>query len=135
MAKQIRALLVEFDITTGKRAGNVSCKDPKLLCHGWQKLDGKNSLEIRLVEDDRDLSQYDGVKGVTVLKGKAVINQAIETNIPNRYGVADGIIMKEAINQKKIDLGQYAGKDSKEIHEDLFKKGVAGIVKREPNKL
>jgi len=87
------------------------------------------------VEDDRDLSQYDGIKGVTILKGKTAINQAIETNIPVMYGVADKIIMREAISQKKIDLGQYAGKPGKEIYEDLFKKGVAGIAKREPSKL
>lgn len=34
----MRALLIEFDLKTGKRAGGINPKDPKLQCYGWQDL-------------------------------------------------------------------------------------------------
>ena len=67
-----RALLIEFDLTTGKRAGDINPRDSKLQCYGWQNLDSSPAKEIRLIEDDRDISQYEGVKGVTVLTDEAV---------------------------------------------------------------
>lgn len=135
MAKELIALLIEFNVITGKRAGDLNPKDPKLQCYGWQKLDGKNSLEIRLIEDDREISQYENISGVTILRGKEAINQAIETNVPIKYGVVDQIVLKEAIVQKGINLDLLTNKTANEIHKYLFDQGVAGIVKKEPNKL
>ncbi|GAH44035.1 unnamed protein product [marine sediment metagenome] len=72
------ALLIEFDVSTGKRPANIKSNDPGLWCYGWQKLDVEPALEIRLIRDDRDISTYEGVQGVTVLRGDAAINSAID---------------------------------------------------------
>jgi len=128
----MRALLIEFDLRTGKRAGDINPRDPKLLCHGWQNLDSNPALEIRLVNDDRDLSRYQGIKGVTVLDGKDEINAAIKANLPTRYEVSDIGLMLEHAKQKNISLDTLAGKSKKEIAQELFTKGIAGIIKKEP---
>ena len=31
----MNALLIEFDVNTGIRAGNIDPNDPKLQCYGW----------------------------------------------------------------------------------------------------
>jgi len=48
----MRALLIEFDLATGKRAGDINPKDPALPCYGWQNLEREPAIEIRLVEDE-----------------------------------------------------------------------------------
>ena len=128
----MRALLIEFDLKTGKRAGGISPKDPKLPCHGWQDLEREPAIEIRLVEDDRDLSSLEGVGGVTILEGKPAINKAILANIPTRYAVKDKELLLAHIKEKRISLGTLAGKTLSEAAKGLYDKGLAGIVKREP---
>jgi len=62
----VRGLLIEIkDWFTGERAGGIDPRDPNLRALGgplWQSLDHepKGDWEIRLVLDDRDLSQYSG---------------------------------------------------------------------------
>lgn len=80
-----RALLIEWDPITGKRAGDINPRDPKLQCYGWQNWDREPALELRLVEDDRDLSQYKNVKGVTIIEGVEAINEVIDKHFPPRY--------------------------------------------------
>lgn len=128
----MRALLIEFDLKTGKRAGNINPKDPKLPCHGWQDLEREPAIEIRLVEDDRDLSSLEGVGGVTILEGKPAINKAILANIPTRYAVKDKELLLAHMKEKRISLGTLAGKTLSEAAKELYDKGLAGIVKREP---
>lgn len=132
MPQQKRALLIEFDVNTGKRAGDIDPKDPNLQCYGWQVLDGKNSLEIRLVEDDRDLSQYENVSGVTILKGKTDINNAITNNIPPRYRIIDKDIVIAEIKEKGLDVNKYQNMDLNEIAKSLHGKGIGGIKKEDP---
>ncbi len=130
----MRALLIEFDLKTGKRAGNINPKDPKLPCHGWQALEREPAIEIRLVEDDRDLSVYEGVAGVTILDGKKAINEAIIANIPTRYAVKDKELMLAHLKEKGISLDTLAGKSLNDsvVAKELYDKGLAGIRERKP---
>jgi len=128
----MRALLIEFDLATGKRAGDINTKDPALPCYGWQNLEREPAIEIRLVEDDRDLSSLEGVAGVTILEGRDAINQAIIANIPTRYAVKDRELCLAHMREKGISLDTLAGKTLNEVAKDLFAQGVAGIVERKP---
>ena len=127
----MRALLIEFDLKTGKRAGSINPKDPKLPCHGWQDLEREPAIEIRLVEDDRDLSSLEGVGGVTILEGKPAINKAILANIPTRYAVKDKELLFAHMKEKRISLGTLAGKTLSEAAKELYDKGLAGIKRTE----
>lgn len=128
----MRALLIEFDLRSGKRAGNISPKDHNLPCYGWQDLEREPAIEIRLVEDDRDLSSLEGVKGVTILEGKAVINEAIIANIPTRYAVRDKELLLAHMVKKNKSLDALAGKTLNDAAEQLYTEGLAGIAKKEP---
>jgi len=94
-----RALLIEWK-SDGSRAGGINPKDPKLQCYGWQNMDVFPMIELRIVEDDRDLSQLSGVSGVTIIEGKESINNAIDYNFPPRYYIQDEFIYQEHFKQK-----------------------------------
>ena len=85
MPKHKVALLIEWNVYTGKRAGNIDPNDPGLQCYGWQTWDQEPALELRLIEDDRDISQYENIKGVTIIRGIEAINKCIADNFPPRY--------------------------------------------------
>ncbi len=127
----MKALLIEVDFVTGKRAGNINPRDSNLPCYGWQDLE--RGLEIRLVEDDRDLSQYEGVAGVTVLDGKESINQSIIDTVPTKYAIKDKELLIAHLKEKNILLDTLVGKTLDTQAETLFKQGFAGIVERKPN--
>lgn len=95
-----RALLIEWIQHTGKRAGNVDPRDPQLQCYGWQNMDVEPAIELRVVEDNRDLSQYEGVKGVTILIGKEQINIAIDEYFPVKYSIEDNLLYEEHVKQE-----------------------------------
>lgn len=130
----MKALLVEFNGKTGKRAGNIDPNDPKLQCYGWQNLDVHPAIEIRVIEDDRDVSQYDGIGGVTVLGNKTEINTAIDEHIPIRYRIDNEVIFQEHLREKKIKLSKIEG-NTKDVLKELFKQGVKGMVESKPNKV
>lgn len=130
-----RALLIEFDPRTGKRAGGIGNKDPKLVCYGWQDLDSIPAREVRLVMDDRDLSQYEGKAGITVLNGEAEIQAAIDSIATDHYKITNETLLTEHIRQRGISLDDYAGWDEKDVLKDLLSKGLVGIRKREPTKV
>ena len=125
-----RALLIEFDPKSGRRAGGINPRDPKLPCYGWQVLDSTPAREIRLVQDDRNLSQYQGVPGITILEGEHEINTAIESLVPEQYKLENQALMTEHLRQKQINLDEYAGRTQNDVLKDLYDKGIAGIVKR-----
>ena len=83
--KEPTALMIEWNIHTGKRAGNIDPNDPALQCYGWQTWKKEPALELRLVEDDRDISRYENTKGVTIIRGIKEINECITVNFPPRY--------------------------------------------------
>ncbi|KKM06077.1 hypothetical protein LCGC14_1747630 [marine sediment metagenome] len=126
----MRALLIKVDFQTGKRAGGINPRDSNLSCYGWQDLNG--GLEIRLVEDDRDLSQYKGAAGVTILNGKKAINQAIMVNIPTMYAVKDKELLLSHLKERNVPLNTFAGKTLDSQAGILFKEGMAGIVEKKP---
>jgi len=132
----VRALLIEFDVNTGKRAGEINPKDPKLQCYGWQDLESVPAREVRVVEDDRDLSQYEGIPGVTILTGEAEINQAIEAVVPERFSIQEPTLFQEDLRQRGISLASdYSGRDTPAILKDLHTKGVVGIKRELPLKI
>lgn len=128
----MKALLIEFDLQTGKRAGGISPKDPHLFCYGWQDLESEPAKEIRMVEDDRDLSIYEGVNGVTILEGKTAINDAIVANIPIRYAVKDKELLFSHMKEKNIKLDFLAHRTLNDAAKELYDLNLAGVIKREP---
>lgn len=130
-----RALLIEFDLNTGKRAGDINPRDRGLPCHGWQNLEVTPAIEIRLISDDRDISQYDGIRGVIILDGKTAINQAIQANIPSRYKVISETILLEAIKEKGLKIADLKGMRIDAIAKFAVEHSLAGVIERKPQLL
>ena len=146
----MKALLIEFDLGTGRRAGGISPKDPGLRCHAWQNLDSAPAKEIRLIEDERDVKQYENIKGVTVLNTDDEIEEAIEKIVPEKICVEDEMMMRLDIEQRGIQIkdiragntiderheikNRRAGNTTELLHE-LKKLGVKGITTSKPLKL
>lgn len=125
----MKGLLIEFDGGTGIRAGNLVLDD-KLLCHGWQQLATVPCLEIRVIEDDRDVAQYEGIPGVTILHDDAEIQAAIDQYMPSRASVDNESLMKLDIEQRGILLKDVLGENTNEQLQYLKTQGVKGIVER-----
>lgn len=126
-------LLIEFNLSTGTRAGGINPNDPKLQCYGWQDLESTPAREVRVIEDNRDVAQYEGVPGVTVLKGKAKIKQAVLSICKDRYTVENEPLFLEHLRQKNINLSDYEGWAPREILKDLKEnKKIIGIRKQSP---
>ncbi len=130
-----KALLIEFDVSTGKRPTDIKADDPGLWCYGWQKLDVVPALEIRMIQDDRDISQYEGVPGVTVLEGDVAIDAAIDALKLERYSIENETLFKMSVDQKKINLDAYEGWKSADVLKDLHSKKVLGLRKTSPKKV
>lgn len=132
----MNGLLIEFNVNTGRRAGEINPNDPKLQCYGWQDLESIPAREVRVIEDERDLKKYEGITGVTVLKGKAEIKAAISSICKPRYKIVSESLFSEHLKQKGIDLSEYEGQDEREVLKDLMEnKKIIGIRKylpREP---
>jgi len=129
----MKALLIEVDFSTGKRAGGIKTKNnPNLMCHGWQNLE--KGLEIRLVMDG-NTKPYENIPGVTILNGKTEINKAIDAVVPPRYVVKDKELLLAHMKEKSISLDALAGKTLDEVAENLFAQGLAGVIERKPKKV
>ena len=132
----MKALLIEWN-NKGERAGNINPKDPKLQCYGWQNMDVTPMLELRVVEDDRDLSYLVDVPGVTIIEGEAAINQAIDENFPPQYHISDEFIYQEHFKQKNkipatvIDIDKLPEKTEDRLKELKNKHGLKGIAIKE----
>lgn len=124
-----KALLIEFNLSTGKRAGDVSPRDRNLPCHDWQDLDSVPAREIRVIEDNRAISQYEGIAGITILNGETEINQAIINITPGRYHIENETIFLEHLRQRNIDLDSYKAQKPQVVLQSLFEKGISGIRK------
>ena len=136
--EKIRALLIEWD-STGTRAGDINPKDPDLLCHGWQNMDIEPHIELRLVNDDRDLSEYIDTPGVTILEGKTAINKAIDDNFPAKLFVQDKLFfeehVKELVSDKKIKISELPDNYDKRLKELKNKHNIKGVIERKPQKV
>ena len=131
----MKALLIEFDVRTGRRAGNISPRDPGLYCHGWQDLKGIPAKEIRLIEDERDLKQYEGIEGITILNNDDEIEKAIENVIPETIAIENEMLMRLDIEQRGIQIKDLRAKNTTELLQELKTLGVKGIGTRKPLKL
>lgn len=130
----MKALLIEVDFTTGRRAGGIRTKNnPNLMCHGWQDLKSNPGLEIRLVIDE-DTQPYEDIPGITVLDGETEINAAIDTYIPIQYGVKDKELLLAHLKERKISLDTIVG-TLQDAAKELFDQGLAGITERKPKKV
>lgn len=133
---EFRALLIEVDYRSGRRAGGVNPRDENLQSYGWQSLPNQPgpNVEIRVVEDDRGLSDYEGVEGVTVLRGREEINTAIEENIPPNYDVGEREQVRRWADRRGIDLNNLPNNpyDRKEA---LFDLDADTVRKTEPRLL
>ena len=127
------ALLIEVDFSTGWRAGGINPRDKHLECHGWQDLDA--GLEIRMITDGRNVAQYRGKKGITILEGKDEINAAIEANIPPKYSIQSEALMIESLKENGGKLKQFAGKNMSEIAKEAHKQGLTGVIERKAEKV
>lgn len=132
----MRALLIEWE-KNGKRSGDINPKDPKLQCYGWQNMDVSPMLELRLVEDTRDLSYLIGAPGVTIIDGKTAINQAIDDNFPPKYYLQDEFLYQEHFKEKNNDTTSKLKINSlPDNHQDRLKvlketHKIKGIAKKE----
>ncbi len=132
---ELRALLLEWDPSTGKRAGGINNKEVALRCKGWQNMDVKPALELRLVEDDRDLTvaPYANTNGVTVLIGKDEINQAITMHFPSRYEIVDREWMIEGARQKGVAAEEFHNMRGQDMAKKGFELKLPGIVVKHPH--
>ena len=130
-----KALMIEFDLSTGKRPGNITAIDPHLRCYGWQKLDVVPALEIRIITDDRDTAQYNDLEGVTLLEGSKAINDAIDGLDLEKYVIDDETLFKISFDEKKVKTDAYEGWKTKDVLKDLYHKKVLGLVKSSPKKV
>lgn len=131
----MRAIKIQVNFNTGERAGGIDPRDENLQAYGgskWQKMEGTNNYEIRLVQDDRDLSQYESVDGVTVLRGRQEIEQAIqqlERDKPTQWATDKEAVLADL--KYKGEMKKLRGKTIREAAPKLYRDGVAGISKRE----
>lgn len=130
----MKALLIEFNINTGERPGGISPKDKNTRCFGWQNLDVTPALEIRLIEDDRDVGQYEGVEGIIILHNNGEIQAAIDA-LPTAHSIDNSDLFKISVEQKGINLDTVPGANSKEQLANLHTQGVKGIARKDRRKL
>ncbi len=128
----MKALLIEVDFATGKRAGGITVKNnPNLWCVGQDLEGGK---EIRLVKDDKT-EDYENIDGITILDGKVAINAAIDANIPSQYAVKSEALLIADMQERNIPLSTLVGKDHKQIAGYAFAQKLAGVTERKPKKV
>lgn len=132
-----RALLIEWDPSTGERAGNINPKDPKLRCNGWQNMDVSPAIELRLVEDDRDLLVYENADGITILNGRDEINEAIDINFTSKIVIEDELIYSEHIKSLRgqLDISKLPDNREERLKDLKSKYGIKGIKEIEPMKV
>jgi hypothetical protein len=84
------AILTEVDYRSGQRADGLDPRDENLQCYGWQCLGHEDGgdFELRVVEDERDTSQYGG--GSVILdNGETITDPANLTMVTDKTAVAD----------------------------------------------
>ena len=131
----MKALLIEVDFSTARRAGGIKTKNnPNLLCHGWQDFDSEPGKEIRLVMDG-NIKPYENIPGITILNNKEEINVAIDANIPVKYAVKDKELLLAHLKERGIPLETFAGKTLQDAAKELYARDLAGIAEEKPRKV
>lgn len=131
----MKALLIEVDFSTGRRAGGIQVKNnPNLMCYGWQDLNSEPGKEIRIVEDGKT-KPYENIPGITILKNEQEINDAIDAHIPIQYGVFSMELLIAHMKEKGISLDTLVGKEQRQIAQEAFALNLAGVKQRKPKKV
>lgn len=136
----MKALLIEWNQSTGKRAGNINPKkDQKLICHNWQNMEVTPAIELRLVEDNRDMSAYKNTNGITILNGKEEINNAIDAHFPSKIFIEDELMYKEHVKDKikagKIKIDDLPDNETERLKELKKTYKIKGIKEVKPLKV
>ena len=133
----LKALLIEWNQSTGKRAGNINPRDPGLHCNGWQNMDITPAIELRTIEDDRDIKQYVTMEGVTVLYGPEQINEAIDQNFPSKYVIEDETLYAAHLNSisKQIVFQDLPTDQTKRLKFLKEQHSITGIREIKPQKV
>lgn len=126
----MKALLIEFDLRTGTRAGGIDPRDRGLRCVAQRIVDG-DAREIRVVDDGRDTSAYDGVDGVSVLDGVAAVNAKIAEIFVVSYAITNETLFSLSVQQRGIALSDYDGLSDEDMLAALYDAGVRGISRSE----
>jgi len=108
-----KALMIDIkNWTTGERAGGINPRDRGLVAMGgplWQVLDHepKGDWEIRVVKDNRDLSNY---RGKIILDNGATVSSI--SDVPADAGILDveGVVVLESEREINAALGQIPAK-------------------------
>ncbi len=134
-----KALLIEWDPNTGKRAGNINPRDTNLPCYGWQNMDVEPAIELRLVTDGKIGKYNTTVSGITLLSGKDEINIAIDNNFPIKISIEDELIysehVKEKINTNDIKIDDLPDNKVERLKELKDKYKIKGIKEIKPQKV
>lgn len=133
----LKALLIKWNQSTGKRAGNINPRDPGLFCNAWQNMDVTPAIELRTIKDDRDIKQYVTMEGVTVLYGPDQINEAIDQNFPSKYIIEDEIFYAAHIKNEveQIDFEALPNDRMKRLKILLDQYNIRGIREIKPQKV
>lgn len=131
------ALLIEWNPSSGKRAGNINPRDPGLFCNAWQNMDVSPAIELRTIEDDRDIKQYVTMEGVTVLYGPDQINKAIDQHFPSKYRIEDETFYAVQLKKKAdlIDFDSLSNNQMKRLKTLSDQYGIKGIKEIKPKKV
>jgi len=131
----MKALKIQVDFETGKRAGGINPRDPKFPGHPlWQDLE--NGYEIRFVKN-MDISQFEGVAGIEILADDRAIDNAIKAIHKGQtarvtYKMTSEHLMAASLQQKRIDITDLSPELSPEAElETLYTRGASGIARIE----
>lgn len=126
----MKALLIEFDLAKGRRPAGIEANNPKLQCYGWQNLEVIPAIEIRVIEDEKDIAQYEGreAEGLTVLHNDNEIQAAIDEHCKPVYSMGDEVLFKTHLEQRGIKLDDVPGENSNEQLQHLRGQGIRGIL-------
>ena len=131
----MRGLLIEFDLETGKRPRNISPKDPGLRCIA-QNLESSPAKEIRIIEDGRDIRQYEGIPGVTILNTAKEINEAVDREMPTLYSVDNEQLFRVGLEKlTPEEFRKFTGRPTRDLLCECHKMGIPGVRERKPPKV
>ena len=126
----MKALKINVDFKTGKRAGGIDPKSPNFRGHStWQDFDA--GTEVRLVLDE-NVEKYRNVAGITVLDTEADIEAELDANFKPKvvYKITNPALMSYSLSKLNIDLSGLL-KDASDQDElaFLYAANVKGIQK------
>lgn len=134
---ETHAILIEWDPSTGRRAGNINPKNPGLRCYGWQNMDVTPAIELRIIESPLRHEDFEKTKGVTVLHGTEEINKAIDNHFPSKLSIDDEVIYKAHINQlaARIDFDNLPNNNMERLKVLKENYKIRGITETPPTKV